>query len=213
MKKHSRYLFIICLLFTALFTSCTSKIDLELKKDGSVNVSFEGGSIGSSIKKLLSSVTGTASSSFSFDTNQIAEALKQSGFSNVMVRSPSGTDLVITMKDINKKSILFSSGIINTDEKKLELTLNPQRLINFYYDCDETLKTYLDLLMAPVFNDEIMSEQEYLSTVSSLYGNDIGKEIGESVFLIKLKNPDGKTSERKITLAELLTLNNTLQLE
>lgn len=209
MKK--KIIFLTALL-CLLFTSCKSEITLELKKDGSVKTSFTGAT-GPGIKKLLAAASGSKTGDVIFDTKEIQSGLVSAGFENVTVTSKGGTDLSILMTDKSKKSMLFSSGVVNTLDKKLQVVLNPQRLVNFYLDCDEEMKTYLDILIAPVFNGEVMTEREYLETLSSFFGSEVASELNNTEIVIKLINPDGKTSVHSMLLIELLTLNETITFE
>ena len=169
--------------------------------------------ISAKAKKLLAAASGSKTGDVIFDTKEIQSGLVSAGFENVTVTSKEGTDLSILMTDKSKKSMLFSSGVVNTLDKKLQVVLNPQRLVNFYLDCDEEMKTYLDILIAPVFNGEVMTEREYLETLSSFFGSEVASELNNTEIVIKLINPDGKTSVHSMLLIELLTLNETITFE
>ena len=81
-----------------LATSCTSKINITLNKDGSIDVQFSGSS-GLAFETLIKTASGVKDGDVVFNTNEIEYELGKNGFSNVRVTSKSGTDLDIFMSD------------------------------------------------------------------------------------------------------------------
>ena len=197
------------------FASCTTEITLELKKDGSVDVDFSG-TAGNAFTALITSASGMsdtkdASPSVIFDTKQIEYEMSSNGFSKVKVASKKGTDLAVTMTDKNGKSALFTSEVVKVENGKLTASLSPQTLVKFYKTADSQTVQFLDMLLAPIFNDEQMSEEEYLEVLASFYGEEIAQEMKNSSFRITLKNPDGTQTVQNIKFVKLLTLNETLR--
>jgi len=196
------------------FTGCTSEISLELKKDGSVTVDFNGAA-GDAFASLINAATGgdpsASSQNLVFKTDEIEYEMSQNGFSNVKAVSKNGRGLSVSMTDKNGKSALFSSGVVTTRNKKLEIILDRTKLVSFYNQADSQTTMFLDMLLAPVFNDEKMSEEEYLDTIAAFYGQEIADEIGAADFRITLKNADGTQSIQKIRITKLLTLDETIK--
>ena len=58
--------------------------------------------------------------------------------------------------------------------------------------------------MAPVFNDEKMSETEYLETIAAFYGEKMAGELAESFVRLIVINADGKKQVQKISIPKLL---------
>ena len=207
---------LIVLAICTFFTGCTSEINLELKKDGSVDVVFSG-SAGKAFAAMIASATGTSTGSSTgatnviFDTKEIEYEMAGNGFSNVKATSKTGTDLTVSMTDKNGKSALFSSGVITAQNGKLSATLTPQKLKSFYSKSDSQTVMFMDMLLAPIFNDEVMSEEEYLEVLASFYGQDIADEIKNADFRITLKNSDGTKTVQKLSLTKLLTLNEVIR--
>ena len=200
-----------------LMASCTSEISLELKKDGSVDVEFSGVA-GKAFATMINSVSGMSqeagrdsSTAVIFDTKEIEYEMSTKGFSQVKAISKKGSDLTVTMTDKNRKSVLFSSGIISIENGKLAATLSPQSLVKFYQSADSQTSMFLDMLLAPIFNDEKMSQEEYLEVLSSFYGEEIAEEMKNSNFRITLKNPDGSQLVRSIPFSKLLCLDEVLR--
>ena len=133
------------------------------------------------------------------------------GFSNVKAVSKTGTDLTVSMTDKNGKSALFTSGVVSVQDGKLSATLSPQNLKKFYDSTDSQTVQFLDMLLSPVFNDEQMSQEEYIEVLASFYGEEIAEEIKTSSFRITLKNADGTKSVQTINFTKLLTLDEVLR--
>ena len=208
----TRFFIITAALFTELcFTGCTSDIELELKKNGNVDVSFNG-TAGKAFAALINTaVSGDASSPVVFDTKEIEYEMSGNGFSNVKAVSKNGTSLSVTMTDKDGKSALFTSGVISIENNKLNACLSPKELVAFYNSTDSQTTMFLDMLLSPVLNDELMTEEEYLELLASFYGEDIAQEIKEGTFRITLKNPDGTKVIKAIPFVKLLTLNEVIR--
>ena len=199
-----------------LCAGCTSEITLELKKDGSVDVEFSGAA-GNAFAALINSANGITesegadSTSVIFDTKEIEYEMGSHGFSKVKAVSKKGTDLTVSMTDKNKKSAMFTSGVINVENGKLTASLSPQTLIKFYKTADSQTVQFLDMLLAPIFNDEQMSQEEYLEILAAFYGEEIAEEMKTSKFKITLKNPDGTQTIQTVPFVKLLTLDEVLR--
>ena len=198
-----------------LCASCTSEISLELKKDGSVDVQFSGVA-GTAFATMINSVSGmsgngSATGTVIFDTKEIEYEMSSNGFSQVKAVSKKGADLTVTMTDKNGKSALFTSGVVSVKDGKLNASLSPQSLVKFYKAADSQTVMFLDMLLAPIFNDEVMTQEEYLEVLASFYGDEIADEMKNSNFRITLKNPDGTKTVQNIGFTKLLTLNEVLR--
>ena len=68
------------------------------------------------------------------------------------------------------------------------------------------------MLLAPVFNDEVLSIDEYLDTIASFYGKEAADEIKASDFKITLTNADGTARVFTIPIAKLLTINEVIEM-
>ena len=205
---------VLVLAAAVLFTGCTSEISLELKKDGSVTVDFNGVA-GDAFASLINAATGgdpsASSQNLVFKTDEIEYEMSQNGFSNVKAASKNGRSLSVSMTDKNGKSALFSSGVVTAKNGKLDIVLDRTKLVSFYNQADSQTAMFLDMLLAPVFNDEKMSEEEYLDTIAAFYGQEITDEIGAADFRITIKNPDGSQSIHTIKITKLLTLDEVVR--
>lgn len=211
--RNLKLIFAAAALFV-LFASCTSEITLELKKDGSVEVEFSG-TAGNAFATLIKSAVGMSetadSGSVIFDTKEIEYEMGTNGFSNIKAVSKKGTDLTVSMTDKNRKSALFTSGVVSIENGKLSASLSPQNLVKFYKSADSQTVMFLDMLLAPVFNDEKMSQEEYSEVLEAFYGEEIAKEMKDSRFRITLKNPDGTQTLQSIPFIKILTLDEIIR--
>ena len=213
--KFSRIKYVITacavLFCTAFLAGCTSEIELELKKDGSVDVKFTG-SAGNAFASLISAGTSASgATNVIFDTKEIEYEMAGNGFSNVKAASKKGADLTVTMTDKNGKSALFTSGVVSVQNGELSAALSPQSLKDFYNSADSQTVQFLDMLLSPVFNDEKMTQEEYIELLASFYGDEIANEIAQSNFRITLKNPDGTRKVQSINFAKLLCLDEVIR--
>ena len=205
---------VLVLAAAVCFTGCTSEISMELKKDGSVSVDFNGVA-GDAFAALINAAAGGNASASSqnlvFNTEEIEYEMSMNGFTNVKAASKNGKGLSVSMTDKNGKSALFSSGVVTAKNGKLEIVLSREKLVDFYTKADSQTLMFLDMLLAPVFNDEKMSEQEYLEVLAAFYGQEIADEIAEADFRISLKNADGTQTIQKIKITKLLTLDEVVR--
>ncbi len=204
--------FALCLISIFALSSCTADIDAELLNDGTVKLAFSG-SFGQGLKSMIGAATeGEAF----FDTKEIIYELSKSGFTDVKANTDGKTQISISMKDAKKTSYLFTSGILSVKAQKekksalLYAKLSPANLVNFYKSSDEQLVLLMDLLLAPVFNEEDIPEQEYIETIGAFYGQTAANEIAASNVNISIKNPDGSIKKQTIPVVKLLTLSEDL---
>lgn len=182
-------LYILC----GIFLSCGSQVSLELKtgtdKSQSLEINFKG-ECGQAFKDLILAATG--GEDFLFDTTEITNQLTASGFSDVKAAA-NGLSLSLSMKDKGCKSYFFTSGLLSLKADKagttsLSVNINPTSLKYFYNSADEQIKAFLDILLAPVFNDENMSPDEYIQMIGAVYGEGVMAELAESKILINKKS-------------------------
>lgn len=203
----NKFLFALGLFLCVIFSSCDGDISLEVSGDfpaETLAVTFSG-KCGESFSAMILAATGGGAV---FDTAEIAAQLEKSGFSDVAVKSD-GTSLRLAMKDIGCKSYLFSSGILSLENsggkiRSLGVHLNAQKLADFYAACDPQIQMLLDLFLAPVFNDEKMSVDDYVQTVGAVYGAGAMSEISASKITMSIKPSAQGASKKTVGLASLL---------
>ena len=209
-----RKLFLI-LTSAILFASCTTEVTLTVRQDNSVDIRFEGGE-GEAFTKMIASASGVSgagegSSSGNgdsiIDADTVSYELARAGFSNVKAEQKGGGAVLISMSDLKQSSYVFSSGIAKVEKGRLSAAITRKSLEDFYKSADEQTRMTLDLFLAPVFNDETMSEEEYLEMLGSFYGEAAAKEVSESVVKISLISRDGTKETLRFPLVQLLCGN------
>ena len=200
----------IKLVFISLFlVSCTTEVTLSVQKDDSVDIHFEGGA-GEAFTKMITSAAGVGMSDDGaalVDTEAVSYELAKAGFSSVKVEEKTGGLVLIDMSDKKCSSYIFSSGIIKSEKGKLSAAITRKSLEDFYNSADEQTRMTLDLFLAPVFNNETMSEEEYLEMLGSFYGDGAADEVSKSVVKINLLSKDGSKQTLKYPLSQLLCGN------
>lgn len=199
-----RIFYLLILAAGFMFMSCNVDLNLALKKDGSVDISFTG-SAGKAFSKMILSATGGDEV---FDTKEFGYELAKAGFSNISVKNvpgkTKGTDLSISMSDLKKTSYLFTSGVVREEKGKLIANVSAETLKHFYDSADEQTQMVLDLFLAPVFNEEQMSEAEYIEMLGTIYGADAANEVRESVINISISDGDGGKRSKKLFFSQLM---------
>lgn len=138
------------------------------------------------------------------DTNEIISSLEKSGYKNVKANLQDNKELSISLEDINK--ILLSTQILKVEDGLLKEDFSVNALKSFYNSSDEQILQFLDLLLAPVFNDEKMTTSEYLEIIASFYGQELADELKESKLIITSQN-SSKKIKHTYQLVELLCGN------
>ena len=193
-----------------LFFSCSAEIVFEVKKDGNVKISYDGDLSGDFLQFLINQNGKNTEldlgniENTELDAEVLTESLKNSGFENVQILSGKLKNILITMEDKSQKSVLFYSKLLKMQNGSLSVDFSYENLRNFYENADEQLQSDLDLLLAPVFNDEKMTETEYLETIATFYGEKMASELAESFISLIVINIDGKQQVQKISIPKIL---------
>lgn len=193
-----------------LFFSCYAEITFEAEKDSCVKISYTGDFSGEFLQFMMSQdgeISDLGQKDFEnseLDNQALKESLENSGFENVQIVSGKLKKLIFKMEDKSKKSALFMTNLLKMQNGTISVDLSYENLKKFYDNADEQLQSDLDLLLAPVFNDERMSETEYLETVAAFYGDKMADELAESFIKLVIINADGKKQVQKISIPKLL---------
>lgn len=206
-----KFLFKILMFFSVfLFFSCSAEIVFEVTKDGNVKISYDGDLSGDFLQFLINQNGKNTEldlgniENTELDVEVLTESLKNSGFENVQILSGKLKNILITMEDKSQKSVLFYSKLLKMQNGSLSVDFSYENLRNFYENADEQLQSDLDLLLAPVFNDEKMTETEYLETIATFYGEKMASELAESFISLIVINIDGKQQVQKISIPKIL---------
>ena len=213
------YFLIFSFLICCGFSSCKVFLSLTQNQNGDVNVEFSGipeEAFINTIKSFLATDSeSTTNKNLIIDTAQIKSFLINSGFTNVEVSNQIGANVDIKMTIPKDKTFIFDSNLVfsNNSESNSSfgIELSPATLQTFYANADEQIISILDILISPAFYGEEISEEEYIETIASLYGNDVAAEMNKSEIYITLKNKSGKILKKSLPLKTLLTLKQAIK--
>ena len=223
MKKNRFFKFLFftfSFLICCCFSSCKVFLSLTQNQNGNINVEFSGipeEAFINTIKSFLATDSeSTTNKNLIIDTAQIKSFLINSGFTNVEVSNQIGANVDIKMTIPKDKTFIFDSKLIfsNNSESNSSfgIELSPATLQTFYANADEQIISILDILISPAFYGEEISEEEYIETIASLYGNDVAAEMNKSEIYITLKNKSGKILKKSLPLKTLLTLKQSIKI-
>lgn len=201
------------------FTGCPVSINVTALENNQLSYNFST-TAGKATNELISSFDNSNASndnnnvnSTMFDTLEIERALFQMGLTENRATLSKTTNAEETL-NISFKSSDNKFGfikIIRNNEglaTQMKITLSPEILQNLITNQNNVIQKYADLLMAPCFTGELMSKEEYIELVASLYGNEIAEEITSGSIKIFLKNSRAKKIPEafSIPLIDILTL-------
>ena len=183
------------------FTGCVTTISVGANQDKSTNVDFSL-DLGNAVSAVLDSISagmGNAESKdqpvFAKDT--IQALFTSSDFSEVNVKTPTRTSLQISGKlnSIEKQNAAYStfdaSHFVHCTSNSLTIVLSPNDLRDLVANLTEEMQSYVDLLMAPLFTEEEMSEAEYLELIEAVYGKELALELKNASITIIATCPRG----------------------
>lgn len=191
--------------FVLALSSCDSEIAVKSLKDGTFSVRFDS-AVGKIFSDTLSAFSGSEDG-FVFNAEEIKKSMENLGFESVLVSVSSSENISISAKIPSSENIFTKSGIL--ESKKIVLSKNS--LFEFYKNCPELFKSYLDLFMAPVFMEENSTSEEWLSLIGEVYGEPLKNEIASSKVKISFENEKGSVSKKTVSLAELFTLQQKIE--
>lgn len=207
MKK--ALLSLLALFFLLMLSSCTLNLTFTMEEDGSLAISLEGGA-GQAFTKMLLSASGMTDADGEeafLDFKEINYELAKSGFTNIQSQAQGTSSIRLSMLDKERNSYLFTSGLLTLEKDGLKINLKRKALVDFYQSADEQTRMILDLFLAPVFNDEVLSETEYIEMLATFYGQDAADEVKDSFINITINNLDGQTRKETIPFSRILCLN------
>src|SRR5574344_413297 len=199
------------------FTSCASSVTIQAKKDCSADITMAA-DIGTSVYNTIKSVTAGISQVSDansltdeapaspsqknvslFSADEIKQALSAGDITNISVSTPSVSSLTVKgtlPAPANQKAVLDNKGLklanfVTCTNNSLTVILSPATIRDLAASLPEESKSYLDLLMAPVFTGEQMSASEYEDLVAAVYGDDMKQELASGSVKITLVTPAG----------------------
>jgi hypothetical protein len=185
MKKLFYFSLIFILIFTAF--SCSPSLAVSLKNDDSADIQI----VISNTESFFSNFSAFMDFSEDnfYDKEILSSNLQSLGFSNINLESGKNADLKLfaQLKNISnlEEENPLSSAFVKT-ENSFELQINPEKMLSVLEAIPE-MTDYLDLLMAPVYTGEELSESEYLELFASVYGESFAKDFENTNLLIQIE--------------------------
>ena len=184
MKKIFYFSSILILILTIF--SCSPALSISLKNDDSVDIQFEISNTESFFSNF-SAFMDFSEENF-YNKEFLSLNLEELGFSNINLETGKNADLKLSAQlknfsQLEKENPITS--LFTKNENSFEISINPENLI----DILETLPDvtdYLDLLMAPVYTGEELTEQEYLELFASVYGESFAKDFENTNFMLQV---------------------------
>lgn len=215
----AKYFYSVFYLITLMgITSCSASLTVEAKNISETNAEFTldlGKTLSETIKSIGQSFNSEVPQNEPlFTEKDIKNIFSQSDFSNLKISLPDEKSLKVngTLKSSESKNIngIRTADFVSCTSKSLTVKFTRENLEELYISLPEDYSAYLDLTMAPVFTDEDMDKDEYISLIETVYGSKLANEIRDAKVNLKLKSPAGKTKSFVISLPDILCLEKPL---
>jgi hypothetical protein len=202
-----KYMLSAAVFAVVLFLSaCTASVEIHAAADGKTAVKYDA-EFGTAFVEMMRSLSDTGSGPL-FDASSITEQFRKAGIPDVKAASGSDSSLTISaLLQADSKDFISASGCVSYTSGSMTLTVSPEKLSALYTSLPETVKSYIDLFMAPVFSGDVMTAAEYTDLISSVYGKPLGDEVAAAQVTIVLYGPDGSGRKKTVTvpLTDILT--------
>ena len=188
MKKIFYFSTIFTLIFTIL--SCSPALSISIKNDDSVDIQLEISNTESFFSNF-SAFMDFSEENF-YDKEFLSSNLEELGFSNINLETGKNADLKLSAKLKNFSQLEEENPItslLSKNENSFEISINPDNLIDILETLPE-VTDYLDLLMAPVYTGEELSEEEYLELFATVYGDSFAKDFENTNFVVKINTTE-----------------------
>ena len=184
MKKIFYFSLISILIFTIF--SCSPALSISLKNDDSADIQLEISNTESFFSNF-SAFMDFSEENF-YDKEILSSNLQSIGFSDINLEIGKNADLKLFAQLNNFSQLKEENPITSLFIKKqdsFEISINPDNLIEVLETIPE-ITDYLDLLMAPVYTGEEITEQEYLELFATVYGESFAKDFENTNFVVKI---------------------------
>lgn len=124
-----------------------------------------------------------------YNTVSLQSSLESLGFTNIFIQTDKNTDIKIKAQIQNQNFIDEEnplSTLISITNNDFSITIKPENIIEILSSIPE-ITDYLDLLMAPIYTGEQISEPEYLELFASVYGDSFAQDFEKTNFNISVQ--------------------------
>lgn len=123
-----------------------------------------------------------------YNTVSLQSSLESLGFTNIFIQTDKNTDIKIKAQIQNQNFIDEEnplSTLISITNNDFSITIKPENIIEILSSIPE-ITDYLDLLMAPIYTGEQISESEYLELFASVYGESFAQDFEKTNISINI---------------------------
>ena len=231
-------------LILLFFTSCNARINGVLTRNGQADLQISASLEPrmASLLRRLADVSGSDQSGILLLDGPAISAsfLSASGVSSAALKNISSNDIEGPVKILNLNEFLSGSfgGSLGGSQKsfiefsqsnssgtgRCTISLNLDSGPSILALISPDVTDYLSALMAPIATGEILTKEEYLSLVSSVWGKGIADEIAGAKLLASIEFPgiitkvkgggfSGKKADFNIPVLDILVLESALSYE
>ena len=146
------------------FTSCESTLKIQMSQEGvrfSLN-SMLGKNFTETVAGIMGLTDGSGETQDIFNPEEMRSTLTQAGFTKVNAKSRNQEEFTIDFAPSKASSDPISrSGILKYDAKLSPyIHLSKENLKNLYDNLPFEVQSYIDMLMAPSFTGEAMTDDD-----------------------------------------------------
>lgn len=124
-----------------------------------------------------------------FDRAKITASLEKAGFTVDQVEFPKQSSLSIRASVAGLDGLFAGAVSYAPGGKKLTVTITREALNAAADSLSPDMRDYVELLMAPAFTGETLSESEYLDVIRAAYGNTLAGELEKSRCALSVECP------------------------
>ncbi len=166
---------------------------IAVSQDVSGNVSFSM-TPSAALESTIRHITGLSGDSALFDSAKIRGSFAGSGFSvqSVSFPSPSGINLTVKTDDLETALAPENKWLTVSAYEgghSMDIVLSPETAAALLALMPSETADYAELLMAPLFTGERMTEDEYVDLIAVTYGNTLAGELREAVVSVTVDVP------------------------
>jgi len=214
---------LIALATITVLTGCSPAVVVTIAPANAGNAAFSA-EISPTAEKIVRRFTNANSPIF--DKAEITKSLTAAGFKINSLDFPGTAGIALSLTVPELDGLLNKSVSVAKADKRMNLVISRESIKTAIAAMPASTGDYLDLLMAPVFTDETLSQAEYEDTIASAYGKTIVAELRKSFFTLTVKCPNtvrtaktsapgtatitGSSAVIKIPLSAILTLTDPI---
>jgi hypothetical protein len=182
-------------LFSLALVGCSPSVTLIVRPDAADSASFSS-TMSSTAEKLVRKMSKSADTGASaasgelYDAAKMKASLTKAGFTAKRLEFPNQTGLSMDLTYAGPESLPASCFVIDRKKRTATCTLTREAVNALSGAINEDARAYLDMLMAPVFTGEELSEAEYAGIIGAAYGKTLAGELKQSFFTLKIRCPE-----------------------